>query len=195
MLFPESGGVGVILLWGLTGLRSLLQKMGKRKGTGVTENAKQTAVHQMAGLEPRGTSSVYPPVASTRSPPSSLSIASHWQLCQPRLDLSPLWQLLCCRSPVDTPACPRGTLPCLEPDSRAGELPAGEPPAYPHSPSCWGHLQGTPYTSPAPQSHPLSVLAGTMPMAQISSFHLLYFSKGGSCPEPSQMPVCLLTSP
>lgn len=43
--------------------------MGKRKGTGVTENAKQTAVHQMAGLEPRGTSSVYPPVASNRSPP------------------------------------------------------------------------------------------------------------------------------
>lgn len=130
-------------------------------------------------------------------PLCSLSIASH---CQPGLDLSPLV----------TGSCPLVTAP--RPQEPSGfPQPTGQCSAL--SEQQLGHC-----AEPAPESHRLPpdtarepqpglsespcqelpmchqhTLLGTKPMAPGSRSHLFHCPEQGCHPEPTQMPLCLLT--
>lgn len=165
------------------------------------------------------TSSLYPEVTFTLSVPSTLHPSAPWALpptgsfassaaCPDCIsayfaNFSPgaLWA---------SPAHPRaiqpsaGTATCplaAASLSRAGELPSGQPSYRVHTASAPALREGLQETlqvspahaAPAPQTHPSPEHSGTIPMAQSSCFHLLHSLEQDCYPEPTQMPMCLLT--
>lgn len=186
--------------------------MDKKKKTESTEKAKQTAV-QMAGLKPkvREHSSVYPQVnftLSVPSPPPPHPTPLLPELClplaalpaqlpaqagsQPTLRTSPLPP----RSPLGIPQPTRA----IQPSPGAAACPLASPSTQSTEPQL--ELFGRPckklhispaHTTLAPQTHPSPVQSGTTPMAQSSCFHLLQSLNQDCYPEPTQMPMCLLT--
>lgn len=111
---------------------------------------------------------------------------------QPTLRTSPLPP----RSPLGIPQPTRA----IQPSPGAAACPLASPSTQSTEPQL--ELFGRPckklhispaHTTLAPQTHPSPVQSGTTPMAQSSCFHLLQSLNQDCYPEPTQMPMCLLT--